>query len=71
MRAKETNGSKIMLPGSLIINMKIGNVLGKLENVAHLPSLYIFCQPEDLETLDLDEQWEGCTYEDNSFPLPV
>lgn len=60
-----------MVPGSLIINMKVDNVLRKLENFALLPSLYIFCQPEDLEILNLDEQWEGCAYEDNSFPLPV
>lgn len=36
-----------------------------------LPSLYIFCQPKDLEILSLYEQWEDSVYEDNSSPLPA
>lgn len=36
-----------------------------------LPLLCIFCQPEDLETLNLDEQWEVYAYANNSYHLPV
>lgn len=42
-----------------------------LRKFQFIPSLYIFCQPGDLEISSLDEQWEVCVYEDNSILLPA
>lgn len=52
------------------INWKLVTCLLKYKELLVLPSLYIFCQPIDLEILDLYEQLEDCVCEDNSYPLP-